>query len=390
MSDRPAVDVLVVGASFAGLALARTAAARGLDVLVAERKSRPGARVHTTGILVPEAAAEIDAPHRLLRSVPGVRLYAPSLRSVDLVSPGYAFYTTRTGDLVDWLADEARRAGARIVTETRFVGAAREDDGGIRIALDGPGGSENVLARFAVGADGARSHVAAAFGLARNVRLLTGLEIELEPLPDDPLDGRFLHCFADTRLAPGYIAWAAPGPDTLQVGLAVGPGRTPDLAAFLAATEERFGWPRRRVVGRRSGLIPCGGVVRPHAAQGVLLVGDAAGIVSPMTAGGIRTAFRFGRRAGTLLADHLLLGGPPPEIALDRELPRFRVKGLLRRMLDRGLPNAMIDSLLLRPAFRRLIEELYFHRRGASGVDREAFLARFRESTGGEGTVPSR
>src|SRR5664279_3525822 len=121
-------DVLIVGASFAGLAAAKTAASRGLSVAVIEAKREAGARVHTSGILVREAMEEIDIPHRLTRRVPGVRLYAPNLKSVDLFSPGYAFFTTETAELLRWMADEAREAGAKILYATRFGGAERDGD----------------------------------------------------------------------------------------------------------------------------------------------------------------------------------------------------------------------------------------------------------------------
>ena len=358
-------DLVIVGASFAGLAAARTAASRGLSTVVIEAKPDVGARVRTSGILVREAIEEIDIPHHLTRRVPAVRLYTPSLRSVDLVSPGYAFYTTRTPDLLRWMAREARDAGARVLTATRFDGARRDGDL-IRLA------GIDISTRFLVGADGARSRVAAAFGLSANRTFLTGLEVELEP--GDAVDRRFLHCFVDSRLAPGYLAWAAPGPDCLQVGLAVRHGDKPDLARFMARTEAAFGWSRLKVIGRRSGLIPCGGPLRRIAAPGVLLVGDAAGWVSPATGGGIRLAFRYGRRAAALVADHLSCGGPAPEIALQREIPAFRAKALLRRGLDLAPANLLMDLALATPPARHLAEKIYFHRRNPAGVDRGAYM----------------
>src|SRR5260370_1481763 len=113
-------DVLIVGGSFAGLAAARTAASLGWSVAVIEAKREAGTRVRTSGILVREAIDEIDLPHHLTRRVPGVRLYAPNLRSVDLFSPGYAFFTTRTADLLRWMAKEARQAAAAILSHTPF------------------------------------------------------------------------------------------------------------------------------------------------------------------------------------------------------------------------------------------------------------------------------
>src|SRR6185503_13723784 len=146
-------DLVIVGAGFAGLASARTAASRGLSVAVIDAKREAGARVHTSGILVREAIEEIDIPHHLTRRVPGVRLYSPNLRHVDLFSPGYAFYTTRTADLLRWMAGEAREAGAQILWSTRFEGADRD---GQRLRLRGI----DLSARFLIGADGARSEVA--------------------------------------------------------------------------------------------------------------------------------------------------------------------------------------------------------------------------------------
>lgn len=357
-------DVLIVGASFAGLAAARTAASRGLRVAVIDAKREPGARVHTTGILVREAVEETDIPAHLTRSVPGVRLYAPNMKSADLFSPGYAFFTTRTADLLRWMANEAREAGAHILCGVRFERAVRE---GGRIRL----GGIDLSARYVIGADGARSRVAECFGLGRNRRFLTGLEVEFAP--SDAIDPRFLHCFVDSRLAPGYIAWAAPGPDAVQVGLAVRDGAKPDLSAFLAKTEATFGWSSMKVVGRRSGLIPCGGPVSRPAAPGVMLIGDAAGWVSPLTGGGIRLALRIGRRAASLLADHLLSGGPAPEAALARSVPSFRLKRFARRAFDLAPPDMVMNAALATQPMRRLAEHIYFHRRDGDRVDRETY-----------------
>lgn len=357
-------DVVIVGASFAGLAAARTAASRGLSVAVLDSKREPGARVHTTGILVREAIEEIDIPHRLTRRVPGVRLYSPNLTSVDLVSPGYAFYTTRTAELLRWMAAQAKAAGAVILASTPFDHASRQ---GSLIRLNGI----DIAARYLIGADGARSRVARSFDLSRNRRFLTGLEVELEG--GDEIDPRFLHCFVDSRLAPGYLAWAAPGPEAIQLGLAVRHGDKPDLAAFMARSETRFGWSRMKITGRRSGLIPCGGPLRKIAAPGVLLIGDAAGWVSPMTGGGIQLAFHYARRAASLIADHLTGNGPAPEIGLVRELPSFGAKRLLRFALDRAPPNFLIDLALTLPSVRRIAERIYFHRRGTD-LDRENYL----------------
>ena len=364
-------DLLIVGASFAGLVAARTAAMRGLNVVVLESKPEAGARVATTGILVKEAAEEIDLPHTLTRRVHGVRLHAPNLRYIDLFSPGSFFLTTDTANLLRWLANEALRAGARIRYGARFAGAQRH---GERFRI----GGQDLEARYILGADGARSAVARHFGLGRNQRFLVGVEAEFEGL--DTVDPRFLHCFLDRTLAPGYLAWVAPGPHLTQVGLAAGAGQRVSLAAFLGRTEPMFGFARARMVERRAGRIPAGGLVHPWSAPGVLLVGDAAGMVSPATGGGIRLAFQLGRRAAQKIADHLLHLGPAPETVLAREVPRFRLKQLMRLGLDLTLPDLLVNAAIATSPMRWLAAHVYFHRRSATGISFAEFEARLAAS----------
>jgi digeranylgeranylglycerophospholipid reductase len=371
MKDTAAYDLVIVGASFAGLVCARAAAIRGLRTLVLEAKRDPGARISTTGILVKEAAEEIDLPPDLTRTVHGVRLYAPSLRSVDLFAPGYYFLTSNTADLLRWLAREAETTGAQVRCSVRLTHAVRQGD---VIFLPQLG----IRTRYLVGADGARSTVARLFDLGRNSRFLTGLEVEYPLLPRANPD--YLHCFLDSRLAPGYLAWVAPAPGFFQVGLASAHGARPDLRGFLSHTERLFGFSEFSATERRSGRIPCGGPVHPFAAPRVLLIGDAAGHVSPLTGGGIRLAFRYGRRAAQLIADHLTRHGPPPELVLASEIPAMRQKLLLRRIMDEAPPNWLYNMAIGTPLMNWFARKIYFHRRAHPGDSLEAFEQRVKSS----------
>ncbi len=201
MAPRTA-DLVIVGASFAGLICARTAAQRGLKTVVIEAKAEPGARIHTTGILVKEAAEEVDTPPQFSRAIHGVRLYAPSLKFIDLATPEYYFLTTDTAGLMRWLADEARHAGAEILCGRKLEQAIRQD-GHIHLP------QFELLTRFLVGADGARSTVAKLFNLGRNTKFLTGLEVEYAALPK--ADPDLLHCFLDTQTCAGLSCLGGAG-----------------------------------------------------------------------------------------------------------------------------------------------------------------------------------
>jgi len=355
-------DLAIAGAGFAGLVAARRAAARGLKVVVLERKAEPGRPVHTTGILVKEAldllAAQFGGlPEHLVRAVPGIRLYAPSLRSTDLFSPGYAFYPTDTPALLRWLAEEATRAGAAIRYEAPLQ-SGEQSGAGVRLALGGGA----IEASWLLGADGAKSAVAEIFGLGRNRRFLVGIEAEFTGVAG--IDERVLHTFLDRRLAPGYIGWVVPGCGVTQVGIAAKRADRPEFEAFLARVKTLFDFKRAEIVERRSGAIPCGGIVRPAAKGRVILVGDAAGMVSPLTAGGIFTALDFGARAADAIADHLAGKGPDPALALPRLYPKFRVKRVLRRALDVGPPNWLVNLMLGTAPMQALARLVYFHSKG--------------------------
>jgi len=347
-------DLVVVGGSFAGLACARTAALRGMKVAVLDAKKEPGARVRTTGIVVKEASDDFDLPARLMRKVRGVRLYAPDDRALDLHAPGYFFQATDTAGVLRWMADEAARAGAELMFGARFEHGLEHARG---VALSSLG----LHASFLVGADGARSRVAECFGLSRNKRFLTGMEIECEELKG--FDPRFLHCFADSAIAPGYIAWVVPGVGVTQIGVAATKPVKPDLGRFLRRLRTFCDLREIKTRERRSGLIPTGGTLSNLGTRRTMLVGDAAGMVSPVTGGGIHTALAFGRRAAQLVSDHLDGLGPHPVHALVKEAPRYRAKLMMRRALDMALPNSLINALWMTAPVRGLAQRLYFHTR---------------------------
>ncbi len=348
-------DLVVIGAGFAGLSAAHAAARRGLDVMVLDSRKEAGTAPHTTGLLVKEVADWWDVPRRLTRKIHGVRLYSPSLRSIDLVRPGYHFLATDTPGLMRWWVEQARGAGASVVFACPWRGA-RLENSGVRLE------ARPIHARYLLGADGARSQVARDLALGVNRRFLVGVEAEYVGV--EGVEPDVLHVFLDSRIAPGYIAWVVPGVGLTQVGLAVPAGLRPDLDGFVARISRLFDFGGARVVGRRGGLIPVGGPVRPMGRRGVLLVGDAAGMVSPLTAGGIHSALRFGRLAGLAATDHLLDAGRDPAEVVRAAAPRFVFKRLLRAAWNLRPPNALFDLALASAPFRSLAQAVFFHNRG--------------------------
>ena len=202
-------DVIIAGASFAGIACAKALAQRGCSVLVLERKADPGTGIRTTGILVHEAADLLELPVELYKPISQVRLYGPSMRHIELASSRYFFLATDTPMLMRYLVQDAAKSGVEFMLDTAFT---HGEETGDRIIVNHGLAS----CRLLIGADGARSRVAAMFGLGKNRRFLLGVEAEYTGLTIDNPEA--FYCFLDQRYAPGYIGWVIPGPKVMQVG----------------------------------------------------------------------------------------------------------------------------------------------------------------------------
>jgi len=347
------IDVLVVGGSFAGLECARVAARARCRVTLWDPKPEAGAGVRTTGLLTPEALADLTPPRYLTRPIDGVRLYSPRLRSVDLESGGYRYYATDTPALLRWMANRAVDVGAELMWGERFLWARRDGDG-IRAG--------DHRARYLVGADGARSRVATTFGLGHNRRFLFGAEWEFEGLRG--IDENRLHCFLSREFAPGYLGWAVPGLGVTQIGVAGTAPFHPRLEAFVERLSKLFDFGRARVIARRAGWIPVGGTVSPADAPKVLLIGDAAGHVSPLTAGGIRLALQGAAAAGAAIAEFLRGKGTAPAAGLGVDKTRFHAKSVFRWLLEKAFSDGMAETLIDLAAARKWASDIFFSPRG--------------------------
>jgi flavin-dependent dehydrogenase len=332
-------DVLVVGGGLAGLACARGLAAAGIRTLLVDQKRALGERIHTTGIFVRRTLEDFALPDDCLGPpVRDVVLYSPSRRRLALSSPHDEFRVGDMAALYQRLREEAAAAGAEVWAGRRLV-AARVAGGGVEVELEESGRRRRVRAGFLVGADGARSPVAAQLGLDRNRAFLIGAE---DVLPSALSGGEppVMHCFVDPDLAPGYLAWVVDDGHQAHVGVAGDPARfrpLARLAAFRASLAGLVPLSGGARIERRGGRIPVGGLLRRIASERALLVGDAAGAVSPLTAGGLDPCLRQSRLAIDVIRAWL---GDGKREALDAyQAPafrrRFRGRMMMRRVFDR-------------------------------------------------------
>jgi len=320
LSDERA-DVVVVGGGPAGAVAALVLARGGARVALVDKARFP--RDKACGDVVGPRGVQVLRDLGLERCARGALplgdmvVLGPSGHRVRLPArpgrdyPGFALALPRRR-FDQALVEAACDAGARMVVgrAARLLGGAGGTEG---VELDGGG---RVLAPAVIGADGATSAVAQAAGLVDDRRVLWGFALRSYLEAAVELPHIVLWEPSRRRAFPGY-GWLFPGPGgTVNVGLGAGTlgdrragaGAVRMLPAFLEhLRDEGLLAPGKEGAepGRLGGWLKMGLVGTTPASGGVLLVGDAAGLVNPLQGEGIAHAMTSGR-----LAAEAVLAGP--------------------------------------------------------------------------------
>jgi flavin-dependent dehydrogenase len=171
-------------------------------------------------------------------------------------------------------------------------------------------------------------------------------------------------------VAPGYIAWIAYDGEETHIGVGGYQSQFDPLSAlatFQGSVKDIIDLRRAMQVERRGGRIPVGGVLRNIANTQGLLIGDAAGAVSPLTAGGLDPCMRLSTFAANVVVDYLGSGNPDALTAYSGELFRSRFASRLwaRRIAaclrQPALAEATCAALRL-PVIKRLAHHVFFGR----------------------------
>src|SRR5437773_2499554 len=304
-------DVLVIGAGPAGAVAAWEAkrVAPGLGVVWVERDARVGTAVGC-------AEGVGDAGLREFLNPDGAPWVARKIRRVVFVAPDDTEVQVAERD-VGWILDRTRFdaclaervvvLGAELRVSTEAAGMTCEPDGRWQVRLRGAGGDETCRARVVIGQDGGEARVGRWAGLGTRVPardMESCAQYVVEGIDFDP-DAIYLQFGAD--IAPGGYAWVFPkSPGVANVGL----GLVALKADARNARQYLDAWIARRYPRGAKTACTVGGVIahttiRQTYTDGVLVAGDAAHMINPLSGGGIVNAMKAGRLAGGGAVFHL-------------------------------------------------------------------------------------
>ncbi|HYK26759.1 MAG TPA: geranylgeranyl reductase family protein [Streptosporangiaceae bacterium] len=320
-----AADVVVVGAGPAGSAVAYHLATAGLDVLLLEKTHFPREKVCGDG-LTPRAVKALTAMgvpipesdgwlrNKGLRIIGGggrIELDWPDLSSY----PGYGMVRART-DFDQILARHAEKAGARLLEGINVTGPVLDDRTGRITGVTTKDGTR-YTGRMVIAADGNSSRLSVSMGLHKRDDRPLGVAVRTyytSPRHDDDYLEAWLDLWDGSSLLPGYGWIFGMGDGTSNVGLGLlntstGFGEIDYralLRKWLATMPAEWGFSEEnRTQPVRGAALPMGFNRTPHYTKGLLLAGDAGGMVNPFNGEGIAYALESGEIAARVIAQAL-------------------------------------------------------------------------------------
>lgn len=273
-------DVLIIGAGPAGCFTGKILAEHGLKVTIVEEHAEVGKPACCTGIVGLSGLRELGIkPGKwVLGRLRGAKIYPPSNNSIKLTRGKVEALVVDREKFDRSLADAAVKAGADLLLGRRCVDLDFNDTPLIE-TQDGV----KLKARVVIGADGPHSIVARKLGLLVSSKYVKCAQVETEA----DVDRDVAEIYLNKSFSPGFFGWMVKAGKVARVGLGTAAGNPVRLLrSFLSEHPVVSGKVGKVVHNRCTGVIPECMSRRIHKGT-VLLVGDAAGQVKPLTGGGI-------------------------------------------------------------------------------------------------------
>jgi len=338
------IDVAVVGGGPVGSRTASILAKSGFSVAILEENREIGRPVQCAGLVSPRTHSMLGGP-TVLNELLAAKIRGPLGTILEVRAPDVRAVVIDRSEADKRLAAEAARAGAAIKLGWQLRSMKPVPNG----VLLAPSMRDAIEARLVVGADGACSAVRRFSGIEPPSEMLPAFECEIACGKDEAVSDT-VDIWLGRETAPDFFAWSIPTGSTLRIGLGASPGPL-SARELLDSLLLKAGLDSSRIVGAYAGIIPVGMVERPFADR-VMLVGDAAGHVKPLSGGGLFPGLQAAEVCASVASrclreDKLDSRTLSPYAAELREaLGREVVRATTLRSIFKSLDDAKLDSTL--------------------------------------------
>ena len=345
-----------MGAGPTGSFSAKSLAERGFRVTIVEEHAQIGQPVRCTGVVGVSGMRELGLKldDLVLSELKRGIFHPPLGEPIELTRGKVEAVVIDRAAFDRELAERAIEAGITLFTKTRCVDLSIHREG-VRVNLKGEHAGE-LKARLVVGADGPTSMVARRAGLMGKRTYVRCAQVEART----DADASTAELYFGSKVAPGFFAWLVPAGERCRIGLGTSEDPKRRLISFLdrLRTERHVG----RTTNFFVGLIPASPPKRVYSDR-VLLVGDAACHVKPLTGGGVYFGLSCARLAADVATKALETEPTAKNLrTYEREVTKkfglefelsMRARRLFQRLSDEELTSAL--GLLKKPRIRSLV-----------------------------------
>ncbi len=300
------VDVAVVGGGPAGASAANELAKQGLSTILIERNlnnAKPCGGAIPLGLIeefeIPDFLVERKVTHMAVRS--------PKGKMVTMTMPHGFVGMVRRERFDKFLRERAAQNGATLL-EGKFR-TVEETDSGYRLSIDVKGGETvEIRSKYIIGADGANSKVALDLAFPPNEFKAVAIQQRFHACQELSRYENLVEIWYDGEVSPDFYAWVFPKADHIAIGTGTEDG-TVNVKKLQARFIEKLGIKSKPYYeeAAKIPMHPRKTFVKGNA----MLVGDAAGLVTPSNGEGIFFAMKSGKMAAETLLDHVKGKGSP-------------------------------------------------------------------------------
>ena len=366
-------DIIVVGGGPAGSMAAKYAAENGADVCLLEK---------TRDIGYPVRCGEAVGHAGITQFVEMKDTWiAEKINSCTLVSPDGTKldvpFANETGYILNRrifdydLSRIASKAGAQIFTKAHVTGLIYRDNRISGVKVNHIGEEKNIEAKLIIGADGVDSRVGRWAGLKTTVKLRDMEACMQYSVSNIDVKRNNMTMFVGQNYAPGGYLWIFPkGEDFANIGLGISGTYSKQKSAkkYLDEFMERE-YPNASIHTSMCGGCPVAYPIKKPVADNIMIIGDAAHHINPVTGGGITPAMKSGMLGGLVAAEAIKKNNVSESFLnkyvkdIDRDFTKrhktlYKIKEAISKLSDDDINGiaSKIDSI---PVEKRTLQKVF-------------------------------
>ena len=302
-------DVIVVGGGPSGSMAAIEVAKKGFSVCILEKDRDIGMPVRCGEAIGYTGLNQFfkPKPSWIASKIEGVNLIAPNGISVGVDFKSETGYILNRRIFDYDLSRIAVENGAEVYTKSYVKSLIIKDEYVSGVVVNHLGNDIKIKSKLVIAADGVESRVGRWAGLKTSVRMKDMESCLQYSVANIKIETKKMVMYIGKKYAPGGYLWIFPKGDGLAnigIGISGKYSKYKSARKYLDEFINKY-YPNLSILTTVAGGVPCAKPMREPVSNGVMLVGDAAHQINPMTGGGIASGMRGGKIAGKIAANAL-------------------------------------------------------------------------------------